>query len=197
MILRMLIVTIWGLWCLAWAAASRGVKPVARGDSWSDWLTRQVPYVGGLALLALPAPSGLLAHRIVPTGDEIAPLLVALTVGGLGLTLWARRVLGGNWSNVVVLREHHELVTDGPYTLVRHPIYSGLLLAAIAWSLADGSVMALGGITLVVGALAVQIRDEERLMDAAFGASYARYRAEVPALLPLGAPGRLLAYLTR
>ncbi|MDE2334934.1 MAG: isoprenylcysteine carboxylmethyltransferase family protein [Rhodospirillales bacterium] len=197
MILRLFMATIWGLWFLTWAIASRGVKPVARGDSWGDWLTRQVPYVGGLVLLALPAPSGLLSRRIVPGGDEIAPLLVVLTVCGLGLTLWARRVLGGNWSNVVVLREEHELVTDGPYTLVRHPIYSGLLLAAIAWALADGSVMALIGISLVVGALAVQIRDEERLMDAAFGASYARYRTEVPALLPLAAPARLLAYLTR
>lgn len=197
MILRLTIAAIWAAWLLAWAVASRGVKAQVRGDSWSDWLTRQVPYVGGLALLALPAPSGLLARRIVPTGDEIAPVFVLLTICGLGLTLWARRVLGGNWSNVVVLRENHELITEGPYTLMRHPIYSGILLASVAWALADGSVMALAGIVLVIGALAVQIRDEERLMDAAFGASYARYREEVPALVPVTAPGRLLAYLTR
>ena len=197
MILRLSIVAIWAAWLATWAAASRGVKPQARGDSWGDWMTRQVPYVGGLALLALPAPSGLLARRIVPTGDEIAPFFVLLTVCGLGLTLWARRVLGGNWSNVVVLREGHELITEGPYTLMRHPIYSGILLASVAWALADGTIMALAGIVLVLGALAVQIRDEERLMDAAFGASYARYREAVPALLPVGAPGRLFAFLTR
>jgi protein-S-isoprenylcysteine O-methyltransferase Ste14 len=197
MIVRLMIAAVWALWSLTWAILSRGVKPMLRGDSWADWLIREVPYVAGLALLALPAPPGFLSHRVVPTGDEIAPVLILLTVCGLGLTLWARHVLGGNWSNVVVLRENHELITDGPYMLVRHPIYSGLLLAAIAWALAGGTVMALAGLGLVGFCLAAQIRDEERLMQAAFGATYTRYRAAVPALLPLGAPGRLLAYLTR
>jgi protein-S-isoprenylcysteine O-methyltransferase Ste14 len=197
MLMRVMIAAIWSLWFVLWALLSRGVKPVLRGDSWADWMVRQFPYFMGLAMLALPVPLGSLARRVIPTGDEIAPVLILLTVCGLGLTLWARLVLGGNWSNVVVLREDHELITDGPYMLMRHPIYSGLLLAAVAWALADGTLMALAGLGLVGSCLVQQIRDEERLMQAAFGASYARYREEVPALLPLAAPVRLLSYLTR
>lgn len=188
---------LWALWFLAWAASSRGMKRRVRGDSTWAWIVRQLPYLAGLALLAWPASTGLLSARLVPTGDEIAPSLFALNVCGLGFTLWARGVLGGNWSNVVVLREGHELVTDGPYTLVRHPIYAGLLLAAGAWALADGSVMALTGLTLIAVSLAVQIRDEERLMTAAFGAAYARYREAVPALLPRGALARAWASWSR
>lgn len=188
---------LWAFWLLAWVATAGGMKPRTRGDSRLAWVARQLPYGAGLALLAWHAPRGPWSARLIPTGDEIAPSLFALNVCGLGFTLWARNVLGRNWSNVVVLREGHELVTDGPYALVRHPIYAGLLLAAGAWTLADGSAMALAGLILVAGSLAVQIRDEERLMRAAFGPVYDRYRETVPALLPKDALARAWAAWSR
>ena len=69
-------------------------------------------------------PGPLLWPHNLTTG-VIADVVTFL---GLLLTLWARVVLGGNWSSGVAFKEQHELIERGPYAYVRHPIYSGVLL---------------------------------------------------------------------
>ena len=62
---------------------------------------------------------------------------------GVGLAMWARSVLGKNWSGRVMLQKEHHLITEGPYTLVRHPIYLGVLMAMLGSSLVIGQVFGL------------------------------------------------------
>ena len=84
----------------------------------------------------------------------------------------------------MTVKQDHKLVRNGPYALVRHPIYTGVLLALIGSALAVDKWRALIGLTVVALGFLRKIVIEERFMSAEFGEAYARYRAEVPALIP-------------
>lgn len=108
----------------------------------------------------------------------------AFVFGGLIVALWARHALGNNWSARVVLKIDHKLVTRGPYALVRHPIYSGLLLMVTGTATAAGSPVSLLGLLLVMLGACIKLRYEEELMLRAFGESYRAYQRRVKGLIP-------------
>ncbi len=93
-------------------------------------------------------------------------------------------VLGGNWSGAVTVKEGHELVQDGPYRLIRHPIYSGVLLMILGTGLAAGRVHGLLAFPIALIALWFKLRVEERWMGAEFGERYALYKGNSRALIP-------------
>jgi protein-S-isoprenylcysteine O-methyltransferase Ste14 len=93
-------------------------------------------------------------------------------------------VLGRNWSGIVTLKENHELITQGPYNLVRHPIYTGLLVAFLGSALARGQWRGLIAVAIVFWALWRKLRLEERWMREQFGEQYVAYSKRVSALIP-------------
>ena len=103
---------------------------------------------------------------------------------GLMFSIWARRHLGMNWSATITLKEGHVLVRSGPYRWVRHPIYTGLLLALLGTALSRNDWCALLGFALVTAALVRKLSIEERWMLSAFEDEYRQYKAHVPALIP-------------
>ncbi|HXY84903.1 MAG TPA: isoprenylcysteine carboxylmethyltransferase family protein [Gaiellaceae bacterium] len=108
-------------------------------------------------------------------------LLVASTV----FTIWARVRLGRMWSGSPnVLQEHHQLRTDGPYAVTRHPIYTGVLGMLVGTVLLNGLGVSLAFLVIGVGVLATRIPIEERLMTKTFPDQYARYRTQVPRIVP-------------
>jgi protein-S-isoprenylcysteine O-methyltransferase Ste14 len=108
----------------------------------------------------------------------------AIALAGLAVMLWARVVLGRNWSADVAVKDGHELVTGGPYHWVRHPIYSGLLLLALGWAVWRGQWSGFWGLAVLVVLLLVKARSEEQLMIQHFGEAYLGYKARVKALVP-------------
>jgi protein-S-isoprenylcysteine O-methyltransferase Ste14 len=92
--------------------------------------------------------------------------------------------LGGNWSATVTVKESHALVRTGPYRFVRHPIYTGLLVALIGAAVARGDVQGFVADAIAFAAFWRKLRIEERWMQETFGDAYARYRVEVAALIP-------------
>ena len=108
----------------------------------------------------------------------------ALTLAGIAFTIWARVLLGGNWSGGVTLKHDHELVIDGPYRWVRHPIYTGLLVALAGTALALGEWRGLLALAIAAAALWRKLGLEEALMRGQFGDAYAHYAERVPALIP-------------
>ena len=72
---------------------------------------------------------GWLGTRFVPASDAIGKIGLALAIVGVALAIWARWHLGENWSGTVTLKEEHELVRSGPYRYIRHPIFTGMLVA--------------------------------------------------------------------
>lgn len=103
---------------------------------------------------------------------------------GLGVSVLARVWLGGNWSGTVTLNQVHELIRTGPYRFVRHPIYTGLLLAVLGSAIAENEWRGLLGFAVIVLAFVHKLGIEERFLTQQFGDSYTRYRQEVPALIP-------------
>ncbi|MDT0455928.1 isoprenylcysteine carboxylmethyltransferase family protein [Streptomyces sp. DSM 41527] len=119
---------------------------------------------------------------------ELAVLGALLAVASTALLLRARWVLGTMWASVPLVRERHELRTDGPYRLVRHPIYTGLLDLIVGGMLACGFGVWIAYLVVAVPWLLRRVRVEDGLMAGQFGASYAAYGACVPALIPWTRP---------
>jgi protein-S-isoprenylcysteine O-methyltransferase len=97
---------------------------------------------------------------------------------------WARLFLGGNWSSNVTLKQDHTLVQSGPYRIVRHPIYTGLLVALLGTAIALGELRCFLGVLLAAIAWKIKSMSEETLMVQQFGDQYARYREQVKGLVP-------------
>jgi protein-S-isoprenylcysteine O-methyltransferase Ste14 len=180
-----LVPALWLGWGIYWIISASDVKVTERRESVASRLAHLVP-LGVAAVLmgrsGLPIP-WLYIRFLQETalGYFLGAILVAC---GLGFSVWARVVLGRNWSGTVTLKQGHELIRHGPYRWVRHPIYSGLLLAFLGMALACGQwrgVLALG---IVFAALWGKLRHEERWMSEAFAQEYAKYRSEVAALIP-------------
>jgi protein-S-isoprenylcysteine O-methyltransferase Ste14 len=109
---------------------------------------------------------------------------VILIVAGLLFTVWARQRLGRNWSGTVQVKQDHQLILDGPYRLVRHPIYTGLVVAFLGSAIVIGDWFALLAVLIAFGSFWRKLTLEERFMRETFGTAYEEYRARTAALIP-------------
>ena len=176
---------LWLAWVLYWVVSAFSAKTTQRRESPGSRLSHVVPLLIGVALIVWPrVPWDWLSLRLLPPGALESALGVVLLVLGLAFTVWARVYLGRNWSGTVTLKEGHELIRSGPYSYVRHPIYTGLLVALLGSAVACGELRALIGLSVVAGAFIRKLRIEERFMREIFPGQYERYSAEVPALVP-------------
>ncbi|MDR3419394.1 MAG: isoprenylcysteine carboxylmethyltransferase family protein [Nevskia sp.] len=183
---RLLIPGIWFGWLLYWWWASRSVKPATRRQAgWTRAVYLLTLLLGVLLLLEVIPLPGFLAGRLLPAGSVTYGLGVAILLCGAAFSIWARRHLGTNWSGTVTLKQNHELIRTGPYAWVRHPIYTGLLAGVTGTAVAEGTWSGLLAVVLVFVALLQKLSLEERWLGSLFGEEYARYRAEVRALIPL------------
>jgi len=183
---RYLFPALWLGWALYWWALSGNVKPTVRREPVFSRLLHIGPLALALALVWAPSIPWIppLQLRLLPRGAAAFWTGVALTVAGLLFTMQARAYLGRNWSGVVTLKKDHELVTGGPYGIVRHPIYTGLLLAFVGSAVARGTLAGAVALVLVVLALWRKLRMEERWMREQFGEAYSTYARRVAALIP-------------
>jgi protein-S-isoprenylcysteine O-methyltransferase len=127
---------------------------------------------------------GLLYRHLYPNLLGVQYFGVLLLLLGLGFAVWARFVLGRNWSGIVTVKEDHTLITRGPYAWVRHPIYSGILLGLLGTAVTVGTVLSLVEVPVIAFALWLKLRTEERFMLETFGEQYSVYRQHVKALIP-------------
>ena len=113
--------------------------------------------------------------------------MVLLCAMGFGFAWWARLHLGQLWSAFVTQQADHRIVDTGPYGIVRHPIYTGIIAAAIALALVKGTVIASAGALLAAFGFWVKARLEEGFLREQLGAeAYDGYRRRVPMLVPFG-----------
>ena len=127
---------------------------------------------------------GWLGDRLLPATYPVQLAGLAATIAGCLFAIWARFTLGSNWSGRATVKAGHELITTGPYSIARHPIYTGLLVAAVGTAIAGGQVRCALGFVLIVLALIVKMSQEERLMLQTFPEAYPAYRQRVKALIP-------------
>jgi protein-S-isoprenylcysteine O-methyltransferase Ste14 len=170
---------VWAVWALSWAAAAwwqRGVTGKAPGQ----WKYMVILFAG-FFLLFRPWLHLRLWH--LPSAGLW--LCFALTVAGFLFCWWARIHLGGYWSSAVTRKEDHRIIDTGPYALVRHPIYTGIILASFAMAAAKGTSPALVGAALTVLGWYMKARLEERFLRQELGAqAYDSYAARTAMLVP-------------
>lgn len=176
---------IWIAWVVSWIAASfwsgRTAKRVTTSET---WIYRIIIFAG--ALLIAPWTARALGESpIWQIGDYGACALVGVMLLGLALTWWARMQLGRLWSSAITRKEKHRLIETGPYALVRHPIYTGIITALLATAATEATLLALLGAVLIAIGLWVKARTEERFLLAELGPdAYESYRRRVPMLIP-------------
>ena len=191
---------VWDFWIVTWIAAAiwsnRAVK--------RPGLSREFPYrilaLAGFVLLFFSPlyargghwhfenPPGILGKHLWPYPPlAVGWAMVALAAAGIAFAWWARIYLGKLWSGSITRKEEHHVVDTGPYALVRHPIYTGLLTAAVATAVAVGEVHTVLGALLLIVAYRMKARLEETFLRDELGADvYDSYRARVPMLIPWG-----------
>ena len=177
---------LWLACSVYWLLSASKVKTTAREESIASRAAHLVPMTVAILLLFAPRslPWGVLGERMFPGGPATHWIGAAVVAVGLAFAAWARARLGKNWSGTVTLKSDHELIRSGPYRFVRHPIYSGGLLAMAGTVVARGEWRGLLAVLIMFAAMWWKLQREERWMDEAFGEDYAKYRSEVYALIP-------------
>jgi protein-S-isoprenylcysteine O-methyltransferase Ste14 len=175
----------WGIFFVVWLLAAISTKRTVYHESSTRRLRYLIPVVIGWYLLfrghRLPHPLNV---QIIPQTDAIHIVAAILCVCGLAFCLWARAVLGRNWSGTVTLKENHELIVRGPYRLVRHPIYTGLLAMMIATAIQQAHLAGTIGVVLVFVSFWIKLRYEEEVMLKQFPDHYPAYQQRVKRIIP-------------
>lgn len=160
------------------------MKRVRRRESVASRWGHILPLVIAGLLIAVPTLPGWLGQLLLPRSWILYGIGVVVVAAGLGFSVWARRVLGRNWSGTVTLKEDHELVQSGPYRWIRHPIYTGILLGFVGSAVARDEWRGVLAVLIAGVALWRKLRLEERWMHELFGARYEEYRRRTWALIP-------------
>lgn len=175
----------WYAFLLVWGVAAFWVKSAKVAEPTAGRMVHTLVMAAGFFLLfSRRADVWVLKQRFVAEEPWVAIAGIALTFAGAALAIWARFIIGENWSAKVTRKIGHELVRSGPYRLVRHPIYSGLLLAVIGTALVVGEWRAVLAIPFVLASESLKARREEEFMLAEFGDAYRQYRSETGFLIP-------------
>lgn len=174
----------WLAWLLYWLIMAFTTKRTVERGGFLGYRVVMVLVVGGLVaagrLLHVSAHSEL--WRTPPLALGIATDCIVLA--GAAFTVWARITLGRNWSAEVTFKQDHELIQSGPYALVRHPIYTGLIVMALGTAINVGRPLGFVLFVGLCGGLWWKARQEERIMSRHFPNAYADYRARVHAIIP-------------
>ena len=176
---------------IAYIVYWRSMAPAAdahaneRLEAASSRILRLVLFLSAFALLAIRNMGvPLLERRFLPEAGWCFWLGAAITASGLLFSVWARIHLGNNWSQAVTLKQDHQLIISGPYALVRHPIYTGLLTGFLGCAIARGQWRGLLAVASVAAMLWRKLLLEETWMQERFGDSYTAYCRRVARIVP-------------
>ena len=180
-----LLALIWLAWIVSWVVASFWSGRTKRHVRTRDSFVYRVPILLG-AILFFPWTARALGEtRIYDPGNFGTYALAIVVLLGISFTWWARIHLGRLWSNAITKKEDHRIVDTGPYGLVRHPIYAGLILAILATGAALATWSSLTGALLISFGQWRKARMEEGFLTAELGPeAYGPYCRRVPMIVP-------------
>jgi protein-S-isoprenylcysteine O-methyltransferase Ste14 len=181
---RTAILLAWFAFLVSWVmGAGWSARLAAHDDLGAESPSRVLTLAAIVMLLASYWP--LAWGSLWATPPALGWACFALVLAGFFFAWWGRLHLGPLWSNAISPTESHRIVDTGPYRIVRHPVYAGLLLAALATAAQIGRVEALIGAATLVAALSFRAKMEERaLRREVSDEAYTHYRARVPMLIP-------------
>ena len=175
---------LWIVLVTVWAVAALRASPAIRRQPMRSRAAYTLALIAA-ALVMWRWPFDLLGSRFVPRTELVGWIGAGITARGIALAIAARVFLGRNWSGTVTVKKDHELIRRGPYAVVRHPIYSGILLGLLGTAIVVGEARGLIGLALFAVAFRVKSLTEEQFMEEQFGGEYRDYKRRVKALIPL------------
>jgi protein-S-isoprenylcysteine O-methyltransferase Ste14 len=176
---------IWIAFLVYWQIKAAGAKATQRIEPALSRVLRSLAFLIAIFLLStVRIPLPWLYRPLWPAGLFTYWLGAGITIAGLLFAVWAREHLGANWSRSVTIKHDHELIITGPYAVVRHPIYTGILAGFLGSMVALAQVRGVIAFALVFVALWVKLRMEEQWMRSQFGQTYVSYAQHTAALVP-------------
>lgn len=180
---------LWLVFAIVWLLGALVAKRSVQRQSYGSRIVQ-----GSLILVSMlfifnfwkvfSSSSNWFTARIIPATPFWALLGAGLAAAGVFFCIWARVILGRNWSGTVTIKQNHELILRGPYAFVRHPIYTGLLVGMLGTAIVFGYVRCFIGVLLFGFGLWFKSQIEERFMVQQFGDQYIHYKQRVRALVP-------------
>jgi protein-S-isoprenylcysteine O-methyltransferase Ste14 len=182
------IIIAWCLWVASWFAAAMWSDPAAKRPAFGEeWLYRIATGAGAFLLFARFGRIDAGRFRLWDLGQGIDWILVAVAALGFLFAWWARLYLGRLWSSSVTKKADHRVIDTGPYAIVRHPIYAGILAAVLATAVVEGALTGIVGALLMTFGFWIKARLEERFLREQLGPdAYDSYRRKTPMLIPFG-----------
>jgi protein-S-isoprenylcysteine O-methyltransferase Ste14 len=175
----------WLVLLLYWGMAALRVQPARRREAPLSRLRHSVLIVlAAFLLFSNQLQWGPLSRRFLPDHPAVFFAGVALTMIGVCFAIWARYHLGAYWSGTVTIKQDHRLIRTGPYAVVRHPIYAGILFGMLGTAVAVGELRGVLAVLLFFAAFSIKIRLEECWLLQEIGPEYEQYRHEVRGLIP-------------
>jgi protein-S-isoprenylcysteine O-methyltransferase Ste14 len=183
----------WAAFLLVWGVTAFFVKRDVRGGGyaavWQRYWVLRLALAALIIILAVRLgrragfPGAVFFRGFFTPAPALGWAAAAFTAIGIGFAIWARVYLGRNWSPRPAVKEHHELVTTGPYAYVRHPIYTGIMLATLGSALI-GTIFGIVMFIVVSIVFALRISKEEKLMLELFPRQYPEYQKRTKRLVP-------------
>ncbi|HEX4534654.1 MAG TPA: isoprenylcysteine carboxylmethyltransferase family protein, partial [Rhizomicrobium sp.] len=183
----LVIAALWVLFALSWIAAMLWSDSASQRLGLGKEIAYRVVLVVGGIIFAIPAHNYTGPFRFWIVTLLEAWICVGVMIVGFAFAWWARIYLGKLWSGNITTKADHRVVDRGPYAIVRHPIYTGILIAVLGTMIAKGTLLGIVGAVIITLGLWMKARLEEKFLRAQLGAeAYDNYRRRVPMLMPLG-----------
>lgn len=175
----------WIVFAVYWTIGALKTRRTAKKESFAArYGVMAIEVVGFYLLLSSDAAIGVLGQRVVRRTFELRVAGVVLLWAGIALALWARWHLGQYWSGRITIKEGHRLIRTGPYARLRHPIYSGLVLAAAGTAIEIDQWRGVVAVCVVILGFWIKGKREEALLTKQFGAEFDEHRRATGFLFP-------------
>jgi protein-S-isoprenylcysteine O-methyltransferase Ste14 len=182
---RLLIETPWIIFVLYWIAGAIKTRATREKESAASRIAiLAIEGTGYVLIFSGSAGIGFLGTRFMSRTQASAGLGVVLTWSGIGLAIWARYHLAEYWSARITIKEDHQLIRTGPYAHLRHPIYSGLVLATMGSALVIDEWRCVLGVCLVLTGYWFKARKEEAMLSQQFGDAFREHQKHTGFLIP-------------
>jgi protein-S-isoprenylcysteine O-methyltransferase Ste14 len=182
---RLLVEIPWIIFVIYWIIGALKTRTTRERESAASRIAiLLIEFAGYVLLFSHSAEIGVLGIRFMHRTPASVILGVVLIWSGIGLAIWARYHLAEYWSATITIKEDHQLIRTGPYTHLRHPIYSGLVLATIGTALVIDKWRCVLGVCLVLTGYCFKAMKEETMLSRQFGDAFREHQKHTGFLIP-------------
>jgi protein-S-isoprenylcysteine O-methyltransferase Ste14 len=179
--------TLWIVWYASWLLSLFWTNRTTARPDHRQHATYQIMTMAGLILLFGPPIAHMTVARLWPANETLGWTIFGLTFLVFAFCWWARIEMGRLWSGYIAIGADHHIIDSGPFAIVRHPIYTGIIAASFLMAAAQGTLAAFGGALLLSLSFWMKAQLEETFLRKELGPQdYDAYRRRVPMLVPFG-----------